>query len=211
MAQIICLANSYKGVGQRCVAGIDMCIKEWVRPFNPKGHEGAIGHERLINGKEPMILDVLEIPIGGESENYGCQPENRILLQGRWKKTGVASTEDVLQYIEESTLLLHNDDKKVDSSFFNGIPKEQWKSLQLIRPNRVNFSKNPWNDWECRFIYSRHFYDLKIIDPVVVNRLKAGEKISQKCILIISMGGPYDRNNSGIKQCWKMVAGVIEL
>ena len=83
MAQIICLANSYKGGGQRCVAGIDMCTKEWVRPFNSRGHEGAIGSERLIKGHEPQILDVLDIPIGGESENYGCQPENRILLSGR--------------------------------------------------------------------------------------------------------------------------------
>jgi len=211
MAQIICLANSKKGGGKRCVAGIDMCTKKWVRPFNARGHEGALGNEKLINGNEPKILDVLEIPIGGESENYGCQPENRILLPGRWKKIGTISSEDALEYIEEDVLLLHNDDKKVDIDFFKSTPKEQWKSLQLIQAERVHFSKNPWGKCECNFRYYRCYYDLKITDPKVIDRLDAGEEIARKCLLTISMGGPYDRNNSGKNQCWKMVAGVIEL
>ena len=172
---------------------------------------GEIGNERLIEGKEPQILDVLDIPIGGKSENYGCQPENKILLPGRWKKIGTISSKDALEYIEEDVLLLHNDDKKVDIEFFESIPKEQWKSLHLIQAKGVRFSKNPWDKWECNFKYYRCYYDLKITDPVVIDRLDAGEEIAQKCLLIISMGGPYDRDNSGINQCWKMVAGVIEL
>ncbi len=211
MAQIICLANSHKGGGQRCVAGIDMCTKEWVRPFNSRGHEGAIGNERLINGNEPKILDVLEIPIGGESENYGCQPENRILLPGRWKKIGTISPEDALEYIEEDVLLLHNDDKKVDIEFFESIPKKQWKSLHLIQAKSVRFSKNHWDKWECNFRYYCCDYNLKITDPIVLDRLNAGEEIARKCLLTISMAGPYDKDNSGKNQCWKMVAGVIEL
>lgn len=188
-----------------------MCTKEWVRPFNPSGHEGAIGNERLINGNEPKILDVLEIPIGGKSEDYDCQPENRILLPGKWKKIGTISSEDTLEYIEEDVLLLHNDDKKVDIVFFKSIPKEKWKSLQLIQTKCISFGKNPWNKWKCNFRYCRRYYDLKITDPIVIDRLGAGEEIAQKCLLTISMGGPYDRDDSGIKQCWKMVAGVIEL
>ena len=99
MAQIICLANSFKGGGGRCIAGIDRDSGEWVRPFNPRGHEGAIGSERLIKRDEPRILDVLDIPIGEEAEDYGCQPENRLLLSGRWKKIGTISPKDVLQYV----------------------------------------------------------------------------------------------------------------
>ena len=211
MAQIICLANSYKGGGQRCIAGIDMRTKEWVRPFNSRGHEGAIGNERLIDGNEPKVLDVLEIPVGEKSENYGCQPENRILLPGKWKKIGTISSEDVLEYIEKDASLLHNDDKKVDIEFFESVPKERWKSLQLIQVKGVRFSKNSWDKWECKFRYYHCYYDLKITDPVVRDRLGGGEEIARKCILTISMGGPYDKDNSGKKQCWKMVAGVIEL
>ena len=211
MAQIICLANSYKGGGQRCIAGIDIDTKKWVRPFNPRGYEGAVGNERLIKGDEPKILDILYIPIGGESENYGCQPENRILLPGRWKKIGNISPEDALKYVEEDVVLLHNEDKKVDPEIFKSVPKGQWKSLQLILAKDVRFSKNPWNKWKCNFSYYRHCYELSITDPKVRNRLDDGEEIAKKCLLTISMGGPYDKDNSGKKYCWKMVAGVVEL
>ncbi len=132
MAEIICLANSFKR-GGRCIAGIDIDTGEWVRPFNPRGYEGALGRERLIKGNEPRILDVLEIPIGVEAKDYGCQPENRILLSGRWKKIGTILPEDALKYVEEDILLLHNDAKKVEPAFFESLPKEQWKSLQLIQ------------------------------------------------------------------------------
>jgi len=211
MARIICLANSYKGGGKRCIAGIDMETRKWVRPFNNKGYEGAIGNERLIKGNEPRVLDILDIPIGGESENYGCQPENRILLPGRWKKIGTISPEDILKYVDEDPLLLHNDDKKVDPEYFTSIQKKQWKSLQLIQARDVRFGKNPWNKWKCYFSYYHHCYELSITDAEVRDHLNAGGKIARKCFLTISMGGPYDRDNSGKKFCWKMVAGVVEL
>ncbi len=210
MAQIICLANSKKGGGQRCIAGINLDTREWVRPVNPRNHEGAIGNERLINGNEPKILDVLEIPIGGESENYGCQPENRILLPGRWKKIGTISPEDALEYIEEDVLLLHNDGKKVDIDFFKSAPKERWKSLQLIQTKSIRFSKNPWDKWECNFRYYRRYYDLKITDPIVLDHLNAGEKIARECILTISLTTPFAYEESP-KQCWKLVAGIVKL
>jgi hypothetical protein len=210
MAQLACLANSYKGGGQRCIAGIDLCTGEWVRPVNPKGHEGAIGNERLIEGNEPQILDVLDIPIGGEYENYGCQPENRILLPGRWKKIGTISPEDALRYVEEDVLLLHNHDKQVDPGYFISIPKEQWKSLQLIKVRNAMFSKNPWNKWKCNFEYHGCHYELTPSDPKVIDRLDAGEKIARKCILTISLTTPFAHEDDP-KQCWKLVAGVVEL
>ncbi len=213
MAQILCLANSYKGGGGRCVAGIDMCTKEWVRPFNPRGHEGAIGNERLINGNEPKILDVLEIPIGGESENYGCQPENRILFPGKWKKIGTISPEDALEYIEEDIFLLHNDDKKVDIEFFESVPKEQWKSLQLIRSGNVKFNRDEYDNrkWRVCFSYGRNYLDLKLTDVVLSGRLRNNEKISSECMLTVSLATPWKRDDKTPERCYKMIAGVIEL
>ena len=86
MAQIICLANSYK-TGGRCIAGIDIETGEWIRPV-PENINKAIRDQRMINGREPKLLDILEIPV----ENYGpderCQPENRLLKRGRWTRKG---------------------------------------------------------------------------------------------------------------------------
>ncbi|MHC4474301.1 MAG: dual OB domain-containing protein [Planctomycetota bacterium] len=210
MAQIACLANSYKGGGQRCIAGIDLSTGEWVRPVNPQGHEGAIGDERLIKGNEPQILDVLDIPIGVESEDYGCQPENKILLPGRWTKIGTISAEDALKYVDHDSFLLHNHDKKVDSEYFKSIPKERWKLLQLIEVRNTRFDKNPWGKWECNFRYYGRYYELKLTDPEVIDRLDAGEEIARRCILTISLTTPFAYEEDP-KQCWKLVAGVVEL
>jgi len=190
-----------------------MDIKEWVRPINSRGHEGAIGDERLIYGNEPKLLDVLEIPIGGECENYGCQPENRILLPGWWKKIGIISPEDALGYIEEDVLLLHNYGKTVDTDYFKSVPKERWKSLQLIYSEEVKFCRDGYDTskWRVCFSYGRGYYDLKLTDIVLSDRLTNGEIISGECILTISLASPWKPDDKTPERCYKMVAGVIEL
>ena len=213
MAQILCLANSYKGRGQRCIAGIDMDIKEWVRPIDPRGHEGAIGEARLIDGAEPRLLDVLEVPLGGESDAHGCQPENRVLLPGWWKKVGMVSPEDALSYVEDDEFLLHNFDKTVDAEYFKVIPQERWKSLQLIYSGEVAFCPDRYDGsrWRVCFSYGGGCYDLKLTDTVVSERLTGGEKVSGECILTVSLAAPWKPDEETPERCYKMVAGVIEL
>ena len=206
MAQIICFANSYKHEG-RCIAGIDLNSQEWVRPLG-KGTEGAVCAERLINGIEPELLDILEIPLGSKANDFGCQPENKFLLQGEWRKIGSISIKDALQYTEETKYLLHNFEKSVPASeFSSNIPRADWKSLQLIKVRKAMFSKNPWGKLECNFRYSGHYYSLKTPCPEADNYIDS--KID--CILTISMGGPYRKSKDDPLCCWKMVAGVIQL
>lgn len=206
MAQIICLANSFKR-GGRCIAGIDLETGNWIRPIG-SGHEGAIGCERLIDGTEPHLLDVLNIPIGNNADNLSCQPENRILQSGPWKKVGEMTEDEVMQYIENTTCLLHNNEKKVFLfEFQDDIPESNWKSLQLIHVENARFYKNPWNKTECSFSYSGHRYLLPVLCP------EGDEQIGSRgnYLLTISMGGPYRRKQEDELACWKMVAGVIEL
>ena len=205
MAQVICFANSFKKSG-RCIAGIDLDTKKWVRPIG-KGHEGAIGRERLIKGAEPQLLDILDIPIGANADNLGCQPENLLLQSGPWKKTGEITVDDAIQYSEKTKCLLHNCDKKVRHlDFSQRIGETKWKSLQLIHV-KAKFSKNQWDRTECSFRYSGNWYTLKAPCP------EADEQIgsSGNYLLTISMGGPYRRKTEDELACWKMVAGVIEL
>ena len=207
MAQIICFANSYKHKNSRCIAGIDLETKEWVRPIG-KGTEGAIGTERLINGEEPQLLDILEIPIGSIANDFGCQPENKILLDGEWRKIGRISTNDALQYTEETKHLLHNFEKSVLASDFNSnISRGDWKSLQLIKVKKAHFAKNIWDKLECNFKYSGHWYLLKTPCPEADNFINS----SIDCILTISMGSAYKKSGDTISHCWKMVAGIIKL
>lgn len=206
MAQIICFANSFKHEG-RCIAGIDLTSKEWVRPIGD-GTEGAIGSERLINSAEPELLDILEIPLGSDADDFGCQPENKVLQNGQWHKIGKITKEEALKYTEVTNRLLHNFEKSVPASEFNSnIRRADWKSLQLIRAQKAFFNENPWGKTECSFQYSGHFYSLKAPCPEADNHINS--RID--CILTISMGGPYRRDKSGPLRCWKMIAGVIQL
>jgi hypothetical protein len=65
LKRIVCLANSWK-LEERCVAGIDLDTEKWIRPVcdsvypeNGKVPKSA----RLIEGREPELLDILEIPL----------------------------------------------------------------------------------------------------------------------------------------------------
>ena len=207
MARIVCLANSFKGGGERCIAGIDLETDEWVRPVG-RGYEGAIREERLINGAEPELLDVLKIPLGGNADNLGCQTENRILQPGPWRKERELEIDEVMQYTENTDELLHNLDKKVPlSEFKSNIQSADWKSLQLIHVRNACFYKNRWDRTECNFFYSGHRYSLKSTCP------EGEQYIGSKAdyVLTISLGGPYRRNPNEDLCCWKMVAGAIIL
>lgn len=208
MTRIVCLANSFK-TGGRCIAGIDSETNRWIRPIG-RGDEGAIGSERLIDGAEPKLLDILEIPIGGNADDLGCQPENRVLRPGPWRKVGEVEKNDVMQYTEDTNRLFHNFDKKVPlSEFESNIQRADWKSLQLIHVTNARFSKNPWNNTktECNFFYSGHWYLLKAPCP------DAEQYIGSKAdyILTVSLGGPFRRKPQDDLCCWKMVAGAIRL
>jgi hypothetical protein len=209
MARIICLANSYKHQG-RCIAGIDIDIGKWVRPV-PQNRD-AIYDERLIDSRyEPQLLDLLEIPIGDQAPDKGCQPENRYLAQGVWRKIRRLSISDIERYIENTPNLLHNQESKVDPDIFTQIPRNQWKSLQLVSVTNPNFFLNRYEKKRGTFLYSGNRFDLKVTDTVIIDKINKSHNISKQCLLTISMATPFKTPAYDKEYCWKMVAGVIEL
>lgn len=213
MARIICLANSYKH-GGRCIAGIDQDTGKWIRPV-PDSKSGAVTSAmRLIDGKEPKILDIIEIPIDKFGPDEGCQPENRLLKPGKWTKVGRITPQDLLEYCEDDTVILHNHQEYVLPEFFTKLPKSKWKSLQLVHNQKVKFRRayDP-NKWRVFFRDGKgHTLDLKLTDPLISDRLRNNEKISNNCILIVSLATPWSPKGSNQpERCYKMVAGMVEL
>lgn len=211
MARIICLANSYKHQG-RCVAGINIDTGEWVRPV-PRKTE-TIYNERFIDGtigNEPNLLDLLEIPFGEQAPDHGCQPENKYLNDGTWKRIRELPVCNINQYIENSSNLLHNQNKKVDPDIFTQMPRHNWKSLQLILVANPCFGLNPWRKKRCIFSYSGISYELKVTDPDIIAKIENGQAISNDCLFTVSMTTPYKSPSYDKPYCWKMVAGVVEL
>ena len=108
MARIVCLANSYKGGGRRCIAGIDIKTGEWVRPIS-HGAEKAVGWDiRKVDNAEPEILDILDIPLQDSRPNEEYQPENRFLARGKWRKISRLDPQDLLKYCDDDNVILHN-------------------------------------------------------------------------------------------------------
>lgn len=215
MARIICLANSYKGGGERCIAGIDPDTGRWVRPVPNTKSKAIPSALRCINGKEPEILDIIEIPLEDFGPDEGCQPENRLLKPGKWTKIGWITPKELLKYCEDDSVVLHNHQEYVLPELFTKLPKSKWQSLQLINSPNVSFNPDFYkpNQWRVLFRYGKgKTLDLKLTDPFVSDRLRNNEKISNNCILTVSLATPWSPQGSDQpKRCYKMVAGVVEL
>ena len=212
MARIICLANSYKP-GGRCIAGIEPETGDWIRPV-PATKERAITWPMMtIGGEIPRILDVIEIPLEDFGPDDGCQPENRLLKPGKWKKVGRITAQELLGYCEDDTVILHNHEEYVSPEFFTTHPRSEWRSLQLVHNTNVRF--NPAYDpknWRAWFRDGRgRTLDLPLTDPVMSDKLRNGEKVGRDCILMISLGTPWKPKDRNQTLCYKIVAGVVEL
>ncbi len=213
--QIVILANSFRE-GNRCIAGIDVQTGDWVRPVSPPDGGAMTRGLRNIDGREPELREIVEVSVQSTGPDVGCQPENRLADAVPWRRIGVMSAKTILRYCESDTVILHNDFDSVESDYFKTIPKEQWKSLQLVRCESVEFYLTTnWEGskrWRASIAYGKKkcLY-LGLTDPVLIERLNADEDISRKCILTISLAGPWSQGGVQPKRCYKLVEGVIEL
>jgi hypothetical protein len=210
--KIICLANSYKYNG-RCIAGLNEA-GQWVRPV-PASKKRAIDKDiRIIDGSEPQILDILEIPLYAHGPAEGCRPENKLLKDGQWEKVGQVRPKDLLKYCEDDSVILHNNFDYVRVCCFRMIPSYGWKSLQLVRNKNVVFKQDENNKakWRAHFINSKgNALSLRVTDPATCERLERGENISKDCLLTVSMASGWSPDKQTAKRCYKFVAGVVEL
>lgn len=206
--QIVILANSRK-MGNRCIAGIDMRTGEWMRPCFGSGDEGVPWNVRQVEEREPELLEVLAIPLANDGPHRDCQPENHLLLDGPWGKVGRVEASQILKYCDEDELLLHNADKRIHVNNLLKIPAAERKSLCLVRAHVKFFTEGTYKGKKVNasFLYGSHKYCLPVTDYEFERKFPAYSTAEADCIMTISLGSPYDRDNC----CYKFVAGVIEL
>lgn len=210
--RMICLANSLKH-GGRCIAGIDES-GNWVRPVS-RSQKRAIGKEiRMIQYDEPEVLDILDVPLYPYGPTDGCQPENKLLMEGAWVKVGRIDARHLLKHSEDDAVILHNQLDYVRAVCFSAVPNQNWKSLQLVRNRSVRFERDSHrkDKWRALFVNSKgNPFDLAVTDPVVCERLNTGGNINRDCLLTISLAPGWSPTRDRAKRCYKFVAGVIEL
>ena len=212
--RIICLANSWK-LGERCIAGIDIDTGKWVRPICESLYpeDGRVPESvRLINGKEPQLLDILEIPLADIGNNFGFESENLSVLQGNWRLIGRALPYELNKFCLETQYILHNSIRKVRPSYLQSLPQENRQTLQLIKSSKFSVTR-VGDKWKGNITISngQSLNNLTITDPFLVAQLDTGYKPPDICFITVSLSMPWSPpdDQEEEKPCWKLIAGFI--
>ncbi|AMA08918.1 dual OB domain-containing protein [Picosynechococcus sp. PCC 73109] len=219
LKRIVCLANSWK-LEERCIAGIELETGKWIRPVcdNLYPEDGRVPRfVRMVEGREPELLDILEIPLDDTGNGFGFECENLSVLPGEWRLSGKWLPTQVIDYCENFSHILHNSLKYVNPSKLKVLPFHQRRTLQLVQTNNLSVKKSSMGStgWRGSFqtTQGQVLRDAKITDPVFAEKLEAGYQTTGNYLIIVSLGMPWAPRDDwdGEAPCWKLIAGVIEL
>lgn len=218
--RIICLANSKKE-GERCIAGIDIDTGKWVRPVcdDQYPQDGRVPENiRLVDGREPELLDVLEMSLANTGNDFGFECENLSIHPPRWKCLGKARPADLIKYCDNYTQILHNSGKYVNPSYLKNLPFEERRTLQLVRVNKFDIEQRTTSkggiEWKgtIQSVNGQRLTRIKITDLVFIRKLNEGYQITGQYLVTVSLGMPWAYEGwEGEIPCWKLISGVIEL
>lgn len=218
--EIICLANSIKD-GGRCVAGLRMDSRGWVRPVGPGNGTLSRSDRELDSGGEPEVLDVIAVGLD-QHVPQAYQAENWSLTRSKWQLVSrpapVATASILRPHLERGPDLLLGQTDRVALSQLD--PKLPQRSLTLVIPERVRWfrttSVKGYAQARAEFELGDASYSLVVTDPLWkarVVQLPAGShdgpalglEAEQPVMLTVSLAGPLQDT------CYKLVAAVIPL
>ena len=216
--RIICLANSRKLSG-RCIAGREISgsrVGDWIRPVSGRVNEEiSLYDRRLEDGSEPVLLDVLEIPMT-EHRPHACQVENHLIAdEYYWTKVDEFPRSSLRSLCEAPPTLWINGYRSY-SGINDRIPEDEaanlTSSLVLIEPDQLVLCvERGLRKLQVRaaFSFRRRTYNLTVTDPDIErNFLRQGEgryKYDRPAVACVSIGEPFE----GYR--YKLVASIIDL
>ena len=218
MTNIVVLANSWKHQDW-CIAGIDLATGKWVRPVTYLD-DGRIPQTAMkLGGYFPKLLDILEIPLDVSGPDFDFESENRTIMPGLWYLRDKMAPGDIEKYAKQPYYVLHNRKKYVTTKELQQKPFAKRMTLQLIHVDnfRVCDARKKSTDkhnWKGLITSGNRELDIKITDPVYVEKLNKGHTPLPSCFLTLSLSMPHKPSDWGEDEepvCWKLIAGVIEL
>ncbi len=125
--QIVCLANSRKLTG-RCLAGKVFDGKsfgEWIRPVSLRdGGELSEDERRYQDGKDPKVLDIIQIPLS-LAKPHEYQTENHVIDDGYyWAKEGTLSVKDIRKALDVVKGPLWDNSSSTRNGLLDQIPEQ---------------------------------------------------------------------------------------
>ena len=221
--RILCLANSYKH-DHRCVAGISLVTKQWIRLIG-KQVPGCLTRMEASypDGKEVALLDVFEAELG-EKCCSNCHPEDVRVTGEPWRLVRrfdePRDPRFLTAFVNKGPSVLQGYCDRVYSRKFERTPAD--KSLELIHPDDLWWwIREETGKRKNRAVFrvghvGRVRYDLAVTDPEWLERMhslpagiyphayfSAGKP--SKTFLAISLSEPFEGFH------YKLVAGVVTL
>src|ERR1017187_814685 len=221
--RIICLANSYKH-DHRCVAGISLDTKKWVRLIG-KQVPGCLTRKEASyrDGKEVALLDVFEAELDKECGS-NCHPEDVYITGKSWRFVRsydeISDSQLLAACIDDEPVVLEGYRDRIEICRFETKPARC--SLGLNIPGDlfwwIREEKGKRNN---RALFrlgriGRIRYDLPVPDPATLNMLNllpaglypdgliCGNKAT-RTLITVSLSEPFEGYH------YKLVAGVVHL
>ena len=177
--KIVCLANSRRPSG-RCIAGREVLedgYGAWIRPVSVRpSAEISLEERRYKNGKEPQILDIIEIPMIAPVP-HGHSTENHMIDAAYyWTKKGTLAWADLANLVDRPESLWTNGDSThhgMNDRLNRAATPQFANSLFLIEPGvldvqvqtEVGMLENPTRRVRAAFWYNATRYNLMVTDP----------------------------------------------
>ena len=221
--RIVCLANSYKH-DHRCVAGISLVTKHWVRLVGRRVLGCLTLKETCYpDGRQAALMDVFEVELG-EKCGSNCHPEDVYVTGKPWQPVRrfdePRDAKFLAAYVSKGPAILQGYGDRVYGRKIEGTPVE--KSLELIHPEDLWWwIREEAGKRKNRAIFRaghvvRTRYDLAVTDPVWLDQLKllpAGiyphafffKAKPPSTFLSVSLSEPFEGFH------YKLVAGVVTL
>jgi hypothetical protein len=221
--RIVCLANSYKH-DHRCVAGISLITKHWVRLVG-RTVPGCLTLKETYypDGRQAALLDVFEVELG-EKCGSNCHPEDVFVTGKPWQPVRrfdeARDAKFLAAYVNKGPSIFEGYGDRVYGRKIEGTPVE--KSLELIHPDDLWWWIREENGKrKNRAVFrlghvSRIRYDLAVTDPAWLDALKllpAGiyphafffKDTVPRTFFTISLSEPFEGFH------YKLVAAVVAL
>lgn len=220
--KIVCLACSRKP-GGRCIAGREVLTGGyggWIRPVSSRpGSEISLDERQYESGSEPVLLDIVRIPMVAPAPHLH-QTENHLIdAQQYWESPGALHWNDLTEMVESPQGLWTNGD-----STFHGlndrIPQSGaaslTSSLVLIKPENVSLEVlvpgaafgNQKRAVRAAFEYNGVRYNFKVTDIQAEKRFLSRQNgnylINDELYFCISLA---EAHTDGY--CYKLVASVF--
>lgn len=221
--RILCLANSYKH-GNRCVAGISLATKQWVRLVGRQVPGCLTLRETSYpDGREAALLDVFEAELG-YSCGSNCHPEDVLVSDKPWQPIRRFDEHQdarfLAAFLSNRPVVLQGYGDRVTAHRVEETPMA--RSLELIDPEDLWWWIREENGKrKNRAIFrvshiSRIRYDLSVTDPVWLEKMHSlplgiyphsrfFDGKPPKTLLTISLSEPFEGFH------YKLVAGVVNL